>query len=204
MILKRMMKLLKEYLKRENRDNLYKKNNHISYATLSEHTFESISKDFFKLKPYNYNTQIKIYYSKYISHDCNCAILNCANADLPNAGKKIDRSSTQEGQLFNDSDIYATNIYDGDKCLYPFNFESELLYAKDVIFHNNKGEHWNNNSLRKNDMIIAAAKYLSSSKNTQKYAPTPKKIIESIFKIAAINNKKNNNVMADWMWSFSS
>ena len=39
-------------------------------------------------------------------------------------------------------------------------------------------------------MIIAAAKYLSNPKQTQKYAPTLKKTIESIFKIAAINNKK--------------
>ena len=29
MTLKRMIKLLKEYLKSENRDNLYKKNNHV-------------------------------------------------------------------------------------------------------------------------------------------------------------------------------
>ena len=39
-------------------------------------------------------------------------------------------------------------------------------------------------------MIIALAKRLNNAKNTQKYAPTLKKIIESIFKIAAINNKK--------------
>ena len=51
-------------------------------------------------------------------------------------------------------------------------------------------------------MIIALAKRLNNAKNTQKYAPTLKKIIESIFKIAAINNKKKN-VMANWMWCFS-
>ena len=79
-------------------------------------------------------------------------------------------------------------------------FESELLYAKDVTFHNNKREQWNKNSLRKNDMIIAAPKRLNNnSKGTQKYIPTLKKIIESIFKIAAINNNKKNNVMANWV-----
>ena len=177
MTLKRMIELLKEYLKSANCDNLYKKNNHVPNATLSKHTFESISNDFAKLKPKNYKTQVKIYYSKYIPHDCDCAILNCANAFLPNAGKRIDGSSTQEGQLFNDSDIYAANIYDGDKCFYPFDYENKLLYAKNATFHNNKGEQWNKNSLRKNDMIIAAAKHLNNPKNTQKYAPTLKKAI---------------------------
>ena len=110
MTLKRMIKLLKEYLKRQNRDNLYKKTNHVPNITLSKYTFESISNDLSKLKLQNYNTQVKIYYSKYIPHDCDCAILNCANAYLPNAGKKIDGSKTQEGQLFNDSDIYIQLI----------------------------------------------------------------------------------------------
>ena len=39
-------------------------------------------------------------------------------------------------------------------------------------------------------MIIAAAKQFSNPKNTQKYPPILKKTIESIFKRAAINNKK--------------
>ena len=51
MTLKRMIKLLKGYLKSKNRDNLYKKNNHVPDAILSKHTFESISNDFAKLKP---------------------------------------------------------------------------------------------------------------------------------------------------------
>ena len=115
-------------------------------------------------------------------HDCDCAILNCANAYLPNAGKVIDGSSTQEGQLFNDSDIYAANIYDGGECLYPFGFENELLFANNVTFHNNKGDQWNDNSFRKNDMIIAAAKYLSNSKQTQKDALTLKKLSNQYLK----------------------
>ena len=47
------------------------------------------------------------------------------------------------------------------------------------------------NSLRKNDMIIAAAKGLTHPKHTQKYIPILSEIIESVFNIAAINNKKN-------------
>ena len=154
MILKRMIKLSRKYLKR---DNLYKKNNHVPNVTLSKHTFESILSDCSKLKPLDYNMRVKIYYSKYIPQDRDCVILNCANNYLPNAGYPIDGSPTQEGQLFNDSDIYAHN-----ECLYPFNLESELLYARNETFHNNKGEQRNKNSLRKNDMIIAAAKQLNN------------------------------------------
>ena len=160
----------------------YIKKNHVPNVILSKHTFESNSNDFSRLKLYNYDPLVKIYFSKYIPHDCDCSILNCANAFLPNAGKKIDGSSTQEGKLFNDSDIYAPNIYDRDKCLYPFDFENELFYAKNVTFHNNKGEQWNKNILRKNDMIIAAAKRLSNAKNAQKYAPILKKLLNQYLK----------------------
>ena len=51
MTLKRMIKLLEEYLKNTNRDNLYRKNNHVPDAILSKHTFESISNNFAKLEP---------------------------------------------------------------------------------------------------------------------------------------------------------
>ena len=197
MILKIMIKLSRKYLKRENRDNLYKKNNNVPNVTLSKHTFESILSDFSKLKPLDYNTRVTIYYSKYIPQDRDSAILNCANNYLPNAGYPIDESPIQEGQLFNDLDLYAHN-----ECLYPFNLASELLYARNVTFHNNKGEQWHENSLRKNDMIIAAAKQLNNPKYTQKYTPTLKNTIKSIFKIAAINNNKKS-VMGNWMWSFS-
>ena len=56
MILKIMTKLSRKYLKRENRDNLYKKNNNVPNVTLSKHTLESILSDFSKLKPLDYNT----------------------------------------------------------------------------------------------------------------------------------------------------
>ena len=49
---------------------------------------------------------------------------------------------------------------------------------------------WDKNSLRKNDMIIAAAKRLKHPIHTQKYILMLPEIIESVFKIAAINNRK--------------
>ena len=170
-------------------DILYKKNNHISDITLTKHTVHSISKDFSKLKNKNHKPQRKICFVKYTLPESDRAILNCANATKPNAGYKIDNSKTQEGQLFNDSDIYAA-IYSDGKCLYQFNFKNELLYAKNVTFYNNKYMQCDKNSSRKNDMIIAAAKRLKHPKHTQKYNPMLREIIESVFKIAAINNKK--------------
>ena len=85
-----------------------------------------------------------------------------SSATKPNAGYKIDSSKTQEEQLFNDTDIYAADIYSDGECLYPFDFKNELLYAKNVTFHNNKYMQWDKNSLRKNDMIIAATKRLNT------------------------------------------
>ena len=50
---------------------------------------------------------------------------------------------------------------------------------------------WDENGLRKNDMIIAAAKRLNHPRYTQKYIPMMGEIIKSVFKISAINGKKN-------------
>ena len=189
------------YFKKENCDILYKRNNHVPEVTLTKHTFDSISKGFSKLKNKNHKPQIKICFVKYTPPESDCAILNCANATEPNAGYKIDISKTQEGQLFNDLDIYTADIYSDGQCLYPFDFKNELLYAKNVTFHNNKYMRWDKNSLRKN-MIIAAAKRLQHSKHTEKYIPMVWEIIESVFKIAAINNKKKNIIMSPRVWSF--
>ena len=73
--------------------------------------------------------------------------------------------------------------------MYPFYFSNELLYAKNVTFHNCKNKHWDSASLRKNDMIIAASKRLKHSRETEKLEPTLERIINSIFKIALINKK---------------
>ena len=100
-----------------------KKNNHISDITLTKHTVHSISKDFSKLKNKNHKPQRKICFVKYTLPESDRAILNCANATKPNAGYKIDNSKTQDGQLFNDSDIYATDINSHGECLYPFDFK---------------------------------------------------------------------------------
>ena len=117
---------------------MYKRNNHVPDITLTKHTFDSISKDFSKLKNKNHKPQVKIYFARYIPFENDCALLNCANATKQNAGYKVDNNKTQEGQLFNDSGIYAADIYGDSDCLYPFDFKNELLYAKNVTFHNNK------------------------------------------------------------------
>ena len=71
-----------------------------------------------------------------------------------------------------------------------------------MTFHNKKHMQWDKNSLRKNGMIIAAAKRLTHPEHTQKYIPMLHEIIDSVFKIAAINNNKKIIIMANRMPSF--
>ena len=73
--------------------------------------------------------------------------------------------------------------------MYPFDFSIQLLYAKNVTFHNLKDKQWDTESLRKNDMIIAALKRLKHSRETEKLEPTLERIINSIFKVSLINQK---------------
>ena len=50
----------------------------------------------------------------------------------------------QEGQIFHDSDVFAAkNLSDFS----PFNFKEELLYVKNVTFHNYKSKQWEPNHL---------------------------------------------------------
>ena len=128
--------LIYTFFKKENRDILYKRNNHVPDITSTKHTFDSVSNNFSKLKNKNHTPQVKINFARYILLENDCAILNCANATKPNACYIIDNSKTHEGQLFNNSDIYAADIYTDGECLYPFDFENELLDAKYVTFHN--------------------------------------------------------------------
>ena len=99
-----------------------------------KHKFHSILKDFSKLKNKNRKPQVKTFFARYIPLENDCAKLNRANATNPNAGYHIDNSKIQEGQLFNDSDIYATDIYSDGECLYPFKFENKLLLCKKCDF----------------------------------------------------------------------
>ena len=174
-----------KFFKRENRLELYKKEGHIPDIELSKYTFDDIDHEFLKVKQRNYQTKIRIIYSKHIPFDSECVILNCANSDLPNAGYKIDKKPTQEGQLFNDSDIFAAD-FNG---MYRFDFSNELLHVKNRTFHNCKDKQWDGDNLRKNDMIIAASKRLPHSRETEKLEPKLERIISSIFKIALINKK---------------
>ena len=141
----------------DNRLSLYKKVNHISIVEIKKYTFDEIKNEFDKRKTDDcVGTKIKIKYLKYFPQVSNCVFLNCANSDSPNAGFKIDHGITQEGQLFCDTDIFAANF----KELYPFDFKNELLYAKNVTFHNNQDIQWDPTCFRKNYMIFAASKCL--------------------------------------------
>ena len=66
------------YFKKENRGILYKRNNHVPKVALTKHTFDSISKDFFKLRNKSHKPQSKICFVKYAPLESDCAILNCA------------------------------------------------------------------------------------------------------------------------------
>ena len=141
----------------DNRLNLYNKVNHIPIIEIAKYSFDEIQNEFDKRKKDDYvGTKIKIKYLRHFPQVSNCVILNCANSDSPNAGYKIDHGITQEGQLFRDTDVFAANF----KEFYPFDFNNELLYAKNVTFHNNQDIQWDPTCLRKNDMIFAASKRL--------------------------------------------
>ena len=64
--------------KKEKRDILYKRNNHVPKVTLTKHTFDSISKDFFKLRNKSNKSKSKICFVKYTPLESDCAILNYA------------------------------------------------------------------------------------------------------------------------------
>ena len=109
-----------------------------------------------------------------------------------NAGYDINHRITQEGQLFYDSDVFASEL----RNLYPFKFDKELLYVENVTFHNHEDWQIDINSFRKNDVIFAASKKLKQNYETDFIEEKLEKIIEAIFKIAIVKNKKNNIPLA--------
>ena len=120
----------------EKRLLLYKKGNHIPHVETKKYSFDEIQSEFDMKKNVNYlSTKVKIKYYEHIPQTSNCAILNCANSDAVNTGYRIDHRVIQEGQLFHDSDVFASNLNE----FYPFDFKNELLYATNVTFHNNAG-----------------------------------------------------------------
>ena len=128
----------------ENRLDLYKRNNHFPIGQAEKYKFSEINKCFnnFKANFEILKTNINICYYKDLPQISNCAILNCANPDAMNAGYRINHCITQEGQIFNDSDVFAAkNLPD----FYPFDFKQELLYVKNVTFHNYKSRQWESN-----------------------------------------------------------
>ena len=168
----------------ENRLNLYKRNNHFPIGQAKKYKFSEIDKCFnnFKRNFESIKAQINICYYKDLPQISNCVILNCANSDSMNAGYRIDHCITQEGQIFHDSDVFA---------FYPFDFKEELLYVKNVTFHNYKSRQWEPNRLRKNDVIFAASKRIKNTVEFEKIKLDLKRIIESIFKVAIINGNRS-------------
>ena len=124
---------------------VYKEYNHIPSAIVTKYNFGEIEAEFDNKKSaLRYNTKIRISYEKHFPQIHDCVILNCANSDAVNGGYGINHRITQEGQLFHDSDVFASNLAD----FYPFKFDNELLYAKDVTFHNNAASQFDVSSLR--------------------------------------------------------
>ena len=159
----------------EKRLLLYKKGNHIPCVEIKKYSFDEIQREFDMKKNIDYlNTKVIIKYYDHIPQISNCAILNCANSDAVNAGYRIDHRVTQEGQLFHDSDVFASNLNE----FYPFDFKNELLYATNVTFHNNASLQWDPFSLK-------------NTYETEQLRPDLERIIDSIFKVAFINNRNH-------------
>ena len=164
----------------ENRIMLHKKCNHIPISEIKKYTFDEIQKKFDIIKTDDYvSTKIKI---KYLKHFSNCVILNCANSDSVNAGCRIDHCITEEGQLFHDTDVFAADF----KNFYPFDFKNELLYAKNITFHNNQDIQWDPTCLRKNDVIFAASKRLKNTYQTEQLKPALKESLIQFLKLLTL------------------
>ena len=172
----------------EDRWLVYTKYKHVPSVKVTKYNFDEIEEEFDNIKSVDcFNTKIRISYEKHFPQISNCVILNCANSDAVNAGYRINHRITQEGQLFHDSDVFASNLAD----FYPFKFDNELLYAKDVTFHNNADLQFDVFSLRTNDVIFAASKPVKNRYETEYIKDDLERIIESIFKITAIYRKKH-------------
>ena len=151
----------------DNRLCLYKKNNHFPIGEAQKYKFDEIDECFNDLKS-NFKiikTNINICYYKNLPQLSNCVILNCANSDAMNAGYRINHCVTQEGQIFHDSDVFAAKNL---SYFYPFNFKEELLYVKNVTFHNNKKKQWDQNKLRKTMLFLLQVKELKIHLNFTK------------------------------------
>ena len=164
----------------------YERCRHIPHSTPRKYGFDSINKKFDDKEVNNNIGKVIISYKKYFPIDYNAAFLVCANADKMNAGYPINYRVTQEGQIFHDTDVFASDLRE----LYPFNFDRELLYVENVTFHNHEDWQIDISSFRQNDLIFAASKKLKQPYETDFIKEKLEKIIDSIFKIALVKNKK--------------
>ena len=64
-----------------------------------------------------------------------------------------------------------------------------MLYIKNLTFHNNQDIQWDPTCLRKNDIIFAASKRPKHPREAEQLKPILERIIDSIFKVAYINQK---------------
>ena len=100
--------------------------NHTPCSTPQKYSFDYVNREFNSKEVNNINGKVKISYNKYFPKVSNSVFLSCANADKMNAGQNINYRITQEGQLFHDTDVFASEL----RNLYPFKFDKELLYVE--------------------------------------------------------------------------
>ena len=164
----------------------YERCRHIPHSTPRKYSFDFINRKFDHKEVNNDIGKVTISYRKYFPTDYNAAFLVYANADKMNAGYPINYRVTQEGQIFHDTDVFASDLRE----LYPFSFDRELLYVENVTFHNHEDWQIDISSFRQNDLIFAASKQLKQPYETDFIKEKLEKIIDSIFKIALVKNKK--------------
>ena len=171
----------------EERMEIYRKCNHIPYLITTKYNFDNINYNFSHMEGTISSLGIvTILYQKYFPKVFNSVFLCCANPDKMNAGYNINYKLTQEGQIFYDSDVFASDL----RNLYPFKFDKELIYVENVTFHNHEDWQVDINSFRKNDIIFAASKKLNQPYETDFIKEKLENIIEAVFKIAILKKKR--------------
>ena len=164
----------------------YEKCRHIPIPTVRKYTFDTVNQ-MFEMREVNKDVgKVTISYRKHFPVTCGAAFLVCANSDKMNAGYPINHRITQEGQIFHDTDVFASDL----KNFYPFHYDSELIYVDNVTFHNHEDWQIDISSFRRNDLIFAASKQLKQPYETDFIEDNLKKITDAIFKIALAKNNK--------------
>ena len=171
----------------EERMEIYRKCKHIPYLITEKYNFDNINYKFSHMEgKISSLGVVTILYQKFIPKVFNSVFLCCANPDKMNAGYNINYKVTQEGQIFYDSDIFASDL----RNQYPFRFDKELIYVENATFHNHEDWQIDINSFRKNDVIFAASKKINQPYETDFIKEKLEDIIEAVFKIAILKKKR--------------